>query len=178
MPAKVRSRATAKSRTAASSNGAAPPPDVIALATAMRTCVMRLSRQLRAERSDESLTQGQLSALGAIESRGPMTPSQLAAFEQIPPPSVTRIIAALSDRGYIARTTPDHDRRQVLLTATPSGRRIVHADRERRTKWLSAMLETLEDRQRRDIAAALPHLEQLIEVGIEAPITEMLRTTR
>ena len=42
------------------------------LASAMRTCIMRLARQLRVERSDESLSFSQHSALAVIESRGPI----------------------------------------------------------------------------------------------------------
>ena len=54
-------------------------PDLSGLASALRISVMRLSRRLRAERSEDGLTVSQLSALGILEREGPLSPTQLAA---------------------------------------------------------------------------------------------------
>ena len=45
-----------------------------ALASALRLSVMRLSRRLRAERVDTSLTLSQLAALATLDRHGPLTP--------------------------------------------------------------------------------------------------------
>lgn len=146
----------------------------VLLASAMRTVIMRLARQLRSERNDETLSFSQLSALGVIESRGPISPSQLAAFERIQAPSVTRIITALMNHGYIERTTREDDRRHALLSVTPAGRQLIHADRDRRTEWLATILETLTREQRAELKTALPHLERLVQTGIEDHVREVL----
>jgi DNA-binding MarR family transcriptional regulator len=153
-----------------------PPPAVAVpqdtdgdalLASAMRTCIMRLARQLRAERTDESLSFSQLSALAVIDTRGPISPGQLAAFERVQPPSMTRIITVLCDHGYIERSNRPDDRRHALLSATPRGREVIRADRQRRSEWLATILKTLSSEERAELRIALPHLERLVRTGIE-----------
>src|SRR4051794_25527946 len=68
-------------------------PQDTALASDLRTTVMRLARRLRQQRSDTSLSLGQIAALGTLDRHGPMTPGELAAHERVQPPSMTRIVA-------------------------------------------------------------------------------------
>jgi len=144
------------------------PDDDAGLASAMRTCIMRLARQLRAERGDESLSFSQHSALAVIESRGPISPGDLAAFERVHPPSITRIITVLRNRGYIERSSRPDDRRQALLSTTPKGRELIRSDRERRSEWLMTILKTLTPKERGELRAVLPHLERLVRTGLDA----------
>lgn len=144
------------------------------LASAMRTCIMRLARQLRAERSDESLSFSQLSALAVIDSRGPISPGHLAAFERVQPPSMTRIITVLCDQAYVERSNRPDDRRHALLSATEKGRDLIRADRQRRSEWLTTILKTLTTTERGELRAALPHLERLVRTGIEDHVDEVL----
>src|SRR5580698_5752589 len=137
------------------------------LASSMRTCIMRLARQLRAERGDETLSFSQHSALAVIESRGPISPGQLAAFERVQPPSMTRIITALCNEGYIERSSRPDDRRHALLSTTPKGRELIRSDRERRSEWLATILKTLTPVERSELRAALPHLERLVRTGLK-----------
>jgi len=146
----------------------------VLLASAMRTVIMRLSRHLSSERNDETLSFSQLSALGVIEARGPISPSKLAAFERIQAPSATRIITVLMNHGYIERTTRPDDRRQALLSVTAAGRQLIHSDRDRRTIWLATILKTLTREQRAELRAARPHLERLVQTGIEDDVREIL----
>ena len=146
----------------------------VLLASAMRTVIMRLSRQLRTERNDETLSFSQLSALGVIAERGPVSPSKLAAFERIHAPSATRIVTVLMNHGYIERTTHPDDRRQALLSVTVAGRQLIQSDRDRRTVWLATILKTLTREQRAELRTALPHLERLVQTGIEDHVQEVL----
>jgi DNA-binding MarR family transcriptional regulator len=139
----------------------------------MRTCIMRLARQLRAERGDESLSFSQQSALAVIESRGPISPGQLAAFERVQPPSMTRIITVLCNQGYIERSSRPDDRRHALLSTTPKGRELIRSDRERRSEWLATILKTLTPLERAELRAALPHLERLVRTGMQDHIGEV-----
>jgi len=45
----------------------------------------------------------------------------LAARERMQPPSMTRIVNGLEDRGYVARRPDPSDRRQCLVTVTATG---------------------------------------------------------
>ena len=65
--------------------------------------MIRLSRRIRSQRTDESVTLTQLSALYTLASCRSMTPSELAASERVRPPSMTRVIASLEEaRDYLA----------------------------------------------------------------------------
>jgi DNA-binding MarR family transcriptional regulator len=132
-----------------------------ALAGGLRDAIGRLSRRLRAQRTDSDLSLGQWAALRSLELHGPMTPSELAAHEKVQPPSMTRIVALLEEHGYVTRTPDPDDRRQVVVAASRSGLNLLTAERRRKDRWISQRLETLTSDERSALAAALPVLEKL-----------------
>jgi DNA-binding MarR family transcriptional regulator len=135
------------------------------LASALRISVSRLARRLRAERLAKGLEPGlsdtQLAALGALERHGAMTPGELADHEKVQPPSMTRVIAALEERGLVTRGPHATDRRQVELTATEPGRAVVQQSRKLREAWLAKRLRELTPQERATLRAAAPILEKL-----------------
>src|SRR5580700_4833580 len=106
------------------------------LATELRISVSRLARRLRAERIARGLatelSDTQLGALAALERHAAMTPGELAEHEKVQPPSMTRVIAVLEERGLVRRAPHATDRRQVILTVTQEGRDLVQLVRRRR----------------------------------------------
>src|SRR5690606_33547865 len=92
------------------------------LAAVLRVAVGRLARRLRAQRPDASLSLGQGAVLFALARHGQMTPRALADHEKVQPPSMTRIITALEERGLVTRTPHPQDRRQQLVDLTEIGR--------------------------------------------------------
>jgi DNA-binding MarR family transcriptional regulator len=135
------------------------------LATALRITVSRLARRLRAERYTKGLEPGlsdtQLAALAALERHGQMTPGELADHEKVQPPSMTRVIAVLEERGLVMRAPHATDRRQVELTVTEGGRSVVHQARRLREAWLARRLHELTPEERATLRAAAPILEKL-----------------
>jgi DNA-binding MarR family transcriptional regulator len=135
------------------------------LATALRISVSRLARRLRAERLAKGLEPGlsdtQLAALAALERHGAMTPGELADHEKVQPPSMTRVIAALEDRGLVMRAPHASDRRQVVLTATDAGTHVVQQSRRVREAWLAQRLRELTPQERALLRQAAPILEKL-----------------
>lgn len=118
-------------------------PADTALASELRTTVMRLARRLRNQRTDETLSLSQLAALGTLARRGALTPGELAAHERVQPPSMTRLIAKLEEAGLVTRTDHPTDRRQVLVEVSPTGLAILKADRQRRDAWLAQRMRDL-----------------------------------
>ncbi len=135
------------------------------LASALRISVSRLARRLRAERLAKGLEPGlsdtQLAALAAMERHGDMTPGELAEHEKVQPPSMTRVISALEERGLVMRGPHATDRRQVVLTATQAGRDVVQQSRQLREAWLAQRLRELTPQERAVLRAAAPILEKL-----------------
>ncbi len=141
-----------------------PGPDA-GLATSLRISVSRLARRMRAERVAQALqpelSDTQLAALAALEKHTAMTPGELADHEKVQPPSITRVIASLEERGLIRRMQHPSDRRQVVLTVTDQGRDFVRQVRQLREAWLARRLEDLTPAERAVLKDAVPILEKL-----------------
>src|SRR6202000_1927172 len=137
-----------------------------ALATALRISISRLARRLRVERlgfggTETVLSDIQLAALAALERHDSMTPGELAQHEKVQPPSMTRVIAVLEERGLVRREPHATDRRQVILTVTHEGRDVVQRVRRRREAWLAQRLQELTPDERQILLAAAPILEKI-----------------
>ena len=119
-------------------------PADTALASELRTTVMRLARRLRGQRSDTTLSLTQLATLGTLDRHGPLTPGELAAHERVQPPSMTRVVAALEAAELVTRTDHPTDRRQVLVAVSPAGKALLKDDRRRRDAWLAQRMRDLD----------------------------------
>lgn len=131
------------------------------LASELRLAVMRLTRRLRRERADDSLTTTQVSALATIERSGAISLGELASLEYVQPPSMTRVVAGLEQLDLVRRTAHPTDGRQVLLEATATGRRLLAVDRERREAWLCHRLRELSVDDRATLRTAARIIERL-----------------
>jgi DNA-binding MarR family transcriptional regulator len=132
--------------------------------TRLRLVLSRLARRLRQEGSG-GITPSQLSALAVIDRRGPLTLGELAAIEQVQPPSVSRIVGALEGEGLVEREVDDRDRRAVLVRVTPAAHDQLEAIRRERNAWLASRLATLDADERALVRAAVPVLERLLDPG-------------
>ena len=140
-------------------------PADTALASELRTTVMRLARRLRRMRTETSLSLGQLAALGTLDRHGPLTPGELAAHERVQPPSMTRTVAALEAAGLVTRTDHPTDRRQVLVAVSPAGRTMLRDDRRRRDEWLAQRMRGLTGAELQTLHEAAAILDKLASEG-------------
>jgi DNA-binding MarR family transcriptional regulator len=132
------------------------------LASELRLSVMRLRRRLSNERHpDNPLSMGAMAVLGCLYRNGDLTVGELAAHERIQPPSMTRIVNALEQGGYVARRAHETDGRQVMVVLTDQGREMLRADRARRDAWLACRLRDLSPDERDTLRLAAPLLERL-----------------
>src|SRR6516225_141070 len=120
------------------------------LAAGLRVAVTRLNRRLRSS-SLGGVSPAQASALAMIERLGSPALSELAAAEQVRPPSMTRL--------------DDADRRCQRVTLTHQGRRALGSIRGRKTAFLEARLARLTPEDREAVARALGILQQLAGDG-------------
>jgi DNA-binding MarR family transcriptional regulator len=132
------------------------------LAPQLRFAVMRLSRRLR-QHAPENITPSQLSALSVLVRDGRHTLSKLAEAERVQPPTITRIVDALQQKGLVTRVPWDADRRVVFVDATPEGRALVEAIRRKRDAYLARRLRSFTPEERLLLERAAPLLERLIE---------------
>lgn len=137
--------------------------DTAALAHDLRLAVMRLSRRLRSQRADTSLTLTQLAALSTLRAKGPLTPGELAAHERVQPPSMTRVLANLEGAGLIARTKHATDGRQVIVAVTEKAIRLLDDEIRMREAWLAQRMHELSAEEREQLRTASAIIERLLE---------------
>jgi DNA-binding MarR family transcriptional regulator len=131
------------------------------LACVMRLSVMRLARRLRAQRADHTLTLTQLATLATLERHGQLSPRELADHERVQPPSMTRTLAGLEERGLVTRARHATDGRQQVVSLTPAAAQMLRDDRRRRDAWLAQRLDDFSVEERATLRAAVPLLERL-----------------
>src|SRR3954464_9225153 len=107
------------------------------LADRLHSTAIHLLRRLRREDDASGLPAPQLSALSVIVFGGPITLGALADAEQVRPPTITKLVAALEEAGLVERETDADDRRIVRVKATPRGARLLHEGRKRRVAALT-----------------------------------------
>ena len=123
---------------------------------------MRLSRRLRNERdASDDMSSNQIAVLFTLARSGPMTIGDLAAEEKVQPPSMTRTVNSLADKGLVQRDTHTTDRRAVVLSLTEAGSAVIDESRRRKEAWLHQRLCELTPAQRQTLRDAAPVLELL-----------------
>src|SRR5690349_6573010 len=110
------------------------PPDVLAVANRLRPVLLRLNRSLRGEAQDMGVTSTQSSLLASITRAPGIGLSELAAQEQMVPPTLVSHIDKLERAGLVERERSDpNDKRRVGLRLTAEGVRVWEKLKERRT---------------------------------------------
>ncbi len=135
--------------------------DVAPLASELRLAVHRLTRRLRQQTPTDGLTLTQLSALNVIFREGPLTAGDLAAKEQVRPPSITRVLTGLEALDLVQRTENPRDGRQVLVQITALGSHRMSEYIRARELWLEQELAALPQEDRDLLGKATVLLDQL-----------------
>ena len=130
----------------------------------LRLVLLRLARKIRTSSVDR-ITPSQLAVLATVSRNERLTIGQIAESEHVKPPSVSKIVAALEAAGFLARESDPDDRRCVFITVTESGADYLDEVRVAGRTWLASQLADLGADDTDAVAAMLPVLERLLEVG-------------
>jgi DNA-binding MarR family transcriptional regulator len=144
------------------SQGVRVPLDRDQVAERLRIALVRASRRLRQEASP-GLSLSLTAVLATVQRHGPLTPSELAAREQLARPGVTRAIARLREEGLLDATTDAEDGRSYRVTITPRGEKLLREARGRSKRFLSRALRDVDERELGLLADAAALLERLMD---------------
>src|SRR5271170_3993025 len=117
------------------------------IADQIHTLAIHLLRKLRREDESSGLNAPRLSALSVIVFGGPITLGDLASAEQVRPPTMTRIVNALEQKGLVTKKQNKDDGRSTLLSATPAGKKLLMEGRARRVRALAKQIAALSREQ-------------------------------
>src|SRR5215470_10610259 len=126
------------------------------IADRLHSTAIHVLRRVRAQDAASGIGPARLSALSVIVFGGPISLNNLAAAEQVRPPTMSRIVDALEAAGLARRRLNEQDRRGVSIQATPKGTAVLKQGRKRRVKFLARHLSRMN-------AAELSTLERSLQ---------------
>lgn len=135
--------------------------NVVELADALHSAAIHLLRQLRVEDRAAGIGPAQLSALSVLVFGGSMSLKQLAAVEQVKPPTMVRIVQGLVEQKLATTRADRDDARKLRISATPRGKTLMQRARMRRVEALARMLDEKSAAERAEIAKAVAVLRGL-----------------
>lgn len=129
-------------------------------------CLERLIALLRLLSPADEMSLTTASTLARLDLSGPSRLSDLAAREGVTQPAMTQLVSRLERQGLAERRGHPDDRRVVMVHLTASGRSTLAQRRAHRADRLAGLLDTLPPEDERAIAAALPALGRLTDLGV------------
>jgi DNA-binding MarR family transcriptional regulator len=138
------------------------PPEAVAAADRLHSAAIHLLRRLRQQDIASGVGPAQLSALSVLVFSGPKTLGQLAAAEQIKPPTMSRVVAGLKSSQLIEVTRDSCDARLMHIRATSKGTNLLQEARQRRIEYLTTHLCSLTKLELAGLGSAADILESLV----------------
>ena len=109
------------------------------------------------------ITGPQLGCLLVIKENGPLTSGNVAKKMYLSPSTVVGIIDRLERKELIVRNRDGKDRRQVFISITPKGEKLIHDTPPLMQNTLARALIELPELEQVSIAMALEKLTELME---------------
>ena len=131
------------------------------VADLLHSAAIHLLRAVRTRDQSTGIGPAQLSALSVLVFAGPRSLKDLAAAEQVRPPTMSRIITGLVRAGLVRRK-PTDDKRRLHLEATAKGTKILQQGRRRRIELLAQSLQALSEAELREAASLAQFMQKLI----------------
>lgn len=135
----------------------------LAVADRLHSAAIHLLRRVRKQDVATGEGPARLSALSVLVFGGPKTLGELAAAEQVKPPTMSRIAAGLASRRLAVITADPRDARRLNIRATPKGRRLLQKGRQLRIASLAAQLNVLTPDELHKLSKAVEILERLLD---------------
>ncbi|HEY6566203.1 MAG TPA: MarR family transcriptional regulator [Actinomycetota bacterium] len=152
----------------ATSRKTSPARDVDAVADRLHSAAIHLLRRLRVEDEALGISAPRLSVLSVLVFAGPKRIGELAAAEQVEPPTMSRLVDGLQDDGYVQRGPDPDDARAVVVSATDAGSVALIEGRDRRVRAFASLLRALPQRELTALSRGVDVLERTLAPD-EAP---------
>lgn len=132
------------------------------LANNLQAVAMRLTRRMRQNDGSGGLTGPEASALAVIANHEGISVGALAGAEQVRPPSMSRVVNILVEKGLVKRQDDPADARRQLLSLTAKGKKAqTSSQKSGQVKVLANALDGLTDRDRNAVERAVAVLDRL-----------------
>ena len=139
-----------------------PLSAVDAVADRLHSAAIHLLRRVRNQDTVTGEGPARLSALSALVFSGPKTLGELAAAEQVKPPTMSRVVTGLKRSRLVEITADAHDARRRQIHATSKGVALLRAGRKRRVSYLADRLTGVSKPELARLREALDLLEGIL----------------
>lgn len=136
---------------------------VLTVADRLHSAAIHLLRRVRKQDIATGEGPARLSALSVLVFGGPKTLKELAAAEQVKPPTMSRIVSGLARSCLVEITEDSEDARRLRIVATPKGTRLLQRGREMRIAYLASQLERLTPDELSQLGDAVEILGKLLQ---------------
>jgi DNA-binding MarR family transcriptional regulator len=131
-----------------------PRDDQHETANLVHSAAVRLLRAARAADADLDLDGPRASLLSVLVFAGPQPVTKLAELEQVSAPAISKMVSALESAALAKRSHSETDRRVVLVSATPAGKRLLERGRAARVRVIAALLADVTEAELQTLRAA------------------------
>ncbi|TMB76772.1 MAG: MarR family transcriptional regulator [Chloroflexi bacterium] len=141
------------------SSGARPERDV---ADRLHSAAIHLLRRVRRSDPLTGVSAAQLSALSVLMG-GPRTLGEMAAAEQVRPPTMSTLVAEMERLGLVRRSRDPADARVARIEMTAKGRRVLAKGRELRIADIERRVRRLRPEQVASVREAVSIIEAMLK---------------
>src|SRR5580698_8355782 len=138
------------------------PFDALTVADRLHSAAIHLLRRVRKQDAATGEGPARLSALSVLVFGGPKTLGELAAAEQVKPPTMSRIVAGLKQSGLAKVQNDGQDARRITISVTAKGERLLQEARKRRIQVLAENLKNLSEADLKTLSKAAALIEKTI----------------
>ncbi len=114
----------------------------------------------------QSIPVSEAHALGELQRDGPLAQLELGTRLRLEKSTVSRLVVQLEQRGWLARTRGETDKRVLLLSLTLDGQRIATELAQARRARFARLLEAIPEERRTAVTHALATLVEAIDASI------------
>ncbi|HKN18135.1 MAG TPA: MarR family transcriptional regulator [Candidatus Sulfotelmatobacter sp.] len=140
----------------------APQAETLAVADRLHSVAIHLLRRVRRQDAVSGAGPAQLSALSVLVFGGPKTLGDLAAAEQVKPPTMSRVVAGLQRSLLVEITRDPRDARRIHIRPSAKGTHLLQQGRRHRIEYLAAHLGSLTATELAQLSMAAGLLEKLL----------------
>ena len=137
-------------------------PQALVVADRLHSAAIHLLRRVRKQDVATGEGPARLSALSVLVFGGQKTLSELAAAEQVKPPTMSRIVAGLARSRLVNITADSDDARRMHIRATSKGTRLLRKGRRLRIESLAAQLNALSPQELVKLGEAIEILQTIL----------------
>jgi len=127
----------------------------------LHSAAIHLLRRVRKSDPLTGVPAAQLSALSVLMG-GPRTLGEMAAAEQVRPPTMSTLVGDMERAGLVRRSSDPADARIVRLGMTAKGRRVLAKGREMRIADIERRVKRLDPREIATVADAVAIVERML----------------